>query len=84
MLKLEVNSDWGLVREEIPQDSALGPLIFLIYMNMMSFHIHHGKLFQYAGDTVLYVLILIVKMFISSYLRICSCYLVELSQVKCT
>ena len=39
-----------LVRGGVPQGSALGPLLFLVYVSEMS---SHGKLLQYADDTVL-------------------------------
>ena len=46
-------SDWGAVLGGIPQGSALGPLLFLIYMNNMSLQVKHGILVQFADDTCL-------------------------------
>ena len=46
-------SEWSLVNGGIPQGSALGPLLFLIYMNEMPSQVSHGKLLQYADDTAL-------------------------------
>ena len=46
-------STWGLVRGDIPQVSALGPLLFLVYVNDMPSQIKHGQLLQYADDTAL-------------------------------
>jgi len=45
--------DWGLVRGGISQGSALGPLLFLVYMNEIAHHVKYGRLLQYADDTVL-------------------------------
>ena len=36
-------SDWGLVLGGIPQRSALGPLLFLIYVNEMPSQVQHGR-----------------------------------------
>ena len=44
-------SDWGLVKGGIPQGSALGPLLFLVYMNEMSLYVKHGILLKFADDT---------------------------------
>ena len=46
-------SDWGAVRGGIPQGSALGPLLFLIYVNSMPNQVKHGVLLQFADDTCL-------------------------------
>ena len=46
-------SQWGLVKGGIPQGSALGPLLFLIYVNEMSAQVTNGKLLQFADDTAL-------------------------------
>ena len=46
-------STWGLVRGGIPQGSALGPLLFLVYVNDMPSQIKHDQLLQYADDTAL-------------------------------
>ena len=43
-------STWGLVRGGIPQGSALGPLLFLVYVNDMLSQINF---LQYADDTAL-------------------------------
>ena len=46
-------SSWGLARGGIPQGSALGPLLFLVYMNSMTSQVVHSTLLQYADDTAL-------------------------------
>ena len=46
-------SDWQIMRDGIPQGSALGPLLFLIYMNSLPPQISQGLLLQYADDTAL-------------------------------
>ena len=46
-------SDWGAVKGGIHQGSALGPLLFLIYVNKMPNQVQHGVLLQFADDTCL-------------------------------
>ena len=37
----------------MPQGSALGPLLFPVYVNDMPSLVHHGNLLQFADDTTL-------------------------------
>ena len=46
-------SSWIPVRGGIPQGSALGPLLILVYVNDMPSLVHHGNLLQFADDTTL-------------------------------
>ena len=46
-------SDWGPVIGGIPQGSALGPLLFLVYVNQMPSQVSNGCLLQFADDTCL-------------------------------
>jgi len=48
-------SSWGLVKGGIPQGSALGPLLFLVYVNGMSSQTIDGRLLQYADNTALII-----------------------------
>ena len=48
-----VFSYWKPVKGGIPQGSALGPLLFLIYVNNMPKQVQHGPLLQFADDTCL-------------------------------
>ena len=49
----DIYSDWGTVTGGIPQGSALGPLIFLVYVNDMPLQISSGHLLQFTDDTTL-------------------------------
>ena len=51
--RLRHYSDWQIMKGGIPQGSALGPLLFLIYMNSLPPQISQGLLLQYADDTAL-------------------------------
>jgi len=44
-------SDWGTILGGIPQGSALGPLLLLIYVNDMPLQVSRGYLLQFADDT---------------------------------
>ena len=46
-------SDWVEMQGGIPQGSALGPLLFLVYMNSLPSQVTEGLLLQYADDTTL-------------------------------
>ena len=44
-------SSWSSVQGGIPQGSALGPLLFFVYVNAMPFVVKHSRLLQFADDT---------------------------------
>ena len=50
---VDIYSNWGTVTGGIPQGSALGPLLFLVYVNDMPLQISSGHLLQFADDTTL-------------------------------
>ena len=44
---------WSPVKGGIPQGSALGPLLFLVYVNTMPSVVRHCRLLQFADDTAM-------------------------------
>lgn len=49
------HSSWGAVRSGVPQGSVLGPLLFLIYINDITFATQSSEIRLFADDTILYL-----------------------------
>jgi len=47
---LRCNSDWKDVLSGVPQDSVLGPILFVIYINDMDDSVN-SKILKFADDT---------------------------------
>jgi hypothetical protein len=48
-------SNWGNIDAGVPQGSVLGPLLFLIFINDISYVIKHCKIRLFADDTCLFI-----------------------------
>ena len=51
------SSDWGDVKAGVPQGSVLGPLLFLIYINDITFTTENSEIRLFADDTVMYLFV---------------------------
>ena len=47
------NCDYKTIKYRVPQDSVLGPLLFLIFINDLNIAIKHSETFHFADDTCL-------------------------------
>jgi hypothetical protein len=48
-------SEWGKIQAGVPQGSVLGPLLFLIFINDITYVIKHCKIRLFADDTCLFI-----------------------------
>jgi hypothetical protein len=48
-------SDWGNINAGVPQGSVLGPLLFLIFINDISYVVRHCKIRLFADDICLFM-----------------------------
>ena len=49
-------SEWLPIKAGVPQGSVLGPLLFLVFINDLTFHVQSTEVRLFADDTILYVL----------------------------
>ena len=49
------SSEWGNIEAGVPQGSVLGPLLFLMYINDLTFVIKHCDIRLFADDTCLFI-----------------------------
>ena len=50
-------SNWELIKAGVPQGSVLGPLLFLIFINDLTFVIKHCEIRMFADDTSLFLVV---------------------------
>ena len=49
-------SEWLPIKAGVPQGSVLGPLLFLVFINDLTFHVQSTEVRLFADDTILYVI----------------------------
>jgi hypothetical protein len=48
-------TEWGKIEAGVPQGSVLGPLLFLIFINDITYVVNHCKIRLFADDTCLFI-----------------------------